>query len=117
MEYTGIEIHTLICKKDILLAINNFKSLLKFEEFTSMPIFLHDDGSLSLDDIELLGSSIPNVTVIGRKWADVEIEKYLTNHPLCRSFRLVNSHIHLWHKIKSFDYFLFSKTKCCMMKK
>ena len=27
MEYSGIEIHTLICNKDLLLAINNFKSL------------------------------------------------------------------------------------------
>ena len=29
MEYSGIEIHTLICNKDLLLAINNFKSLQK----------------------------------------------------------------------------------------
>ena len=114
MEYSRIEIHTLICKRDILLATNNFKSLLKFEEFASMPIFLHDDGSLSDDDVELLLTSIPGATIIGRKWADAEMEKYLVNHPLCNRFRLVNDHIHLWHKIKSFDYFLFSKTKCIL---
>ena len=52
MEYSGIEIHTLICNKDLLLAINNFKSLQKFDEFADMPVFLHDDGSLSESDIE-----------------------------------------------------------------
>lgn len=107
----GIEIHTLICNRDILLAINNFKSLLCHDEFADMPVFLHDDGSLSKSDAELLLASIPNATIIDRKWADVEIAKFLTNHPLCRTFRLTHSPIHLWHKIKSFDYFLFSKTK------
>ena len=111
MKYNEIEIHTLICKRDILLAINNFRSLCKFEEFAHMPIFFHDDGSLSSDDKEILLNSIKNVTFIDRKWADVEIEKYLTKHPYCKTYRCVEKHIHLWHKIKSFDYFFFSKTK------
>lgn len=111
MNYNEIEIHTLICKRDILLAINNFKSLCKFEEFAQMPIFFHDDGSLSQSDVELLLSSIKNVTFIDRKWADVEIKKYIKNHPFCNTYRCVDKHIHLWHKIKSFDYFFFSKTK------
>ena len=31
--FKELEIHTLICNRDVLLAINNFKSLQKFEEF------------------------------------------------------------------------------------
>jgi len=111
MNMNNIEIHTLICKKDIILAINNFKSLCKFEEFSSIPIFLHDDGSLNLTDKEILSSSIANSTIIDRKIADVEIANHLSKHPMCNKFRLIDSHIHLWHKIKLFDYFFFSKTK------
>lgn len=111
MNMDNIEIHTLICKKDIILAINNFKSLCKFEEFSSMSIFLHDDGSLNSTDKEILISAISNSSVIDRKTADAEISQYLVDHPLCAKFRLIDSHIHLWHKIKLFDYFFFSKTK------
>ena len=38
MEYSWIEIHTLICNKDLLLAINNFKS------FVEQKIKFIDDG-------------------------------------------------------------------------
>lgn len=111
LNINDLEIHTLICKRDIILAINNFKSLCKFEEFSNLPIFLHDDGSLKPDDIEILTSAIKNVTVIDRKWADIEIAKYIENYPHCKSYRLGSNPINLWHKIKSFDYFFFSKTK------
>ena len=106
----NIEIHTLICKKDLVLAVNNFKSLQKYEEFADMPVILHDDGSLSELDIPLL-SEINNMTMIWRKDADIAIKKYIKNHPHCLSYRLGDSHINLWHKIKLFDYFYFSKTK------
>lgn len=111
MNYKEIEIHCLICKRDLLLAINNFKSLCKFEEFSQMPIYFHDDGSLNVDEKEILKNNVPNSTFIDRKWADAEIEKYLENHPNCKRYRLDGNHINLWHKIKSFDYFFFSKTK------
>ena len=111
MEYNQIEIHTLICKRDILLAINNFKSLCKFEEFAQMPIFLHDDGSLSSEDKLLLSENIQNATFIDRAWADQQIAKFIDKHPFSKTYRLVDKHIHLWHKIKLYDYFFFSKTK------
>jgi len=110
MEYSGIEIHTLICNKDLLLAINNFKSLQKFEEFADMPVFLHDDGSLSDSDIEAL-NVIKNVTVIRREYADKEIVNYVKDHLNCLRYRVHNSPLNLWHKIKLFDYMYFSKTK------
>lgn len=108
--FDGLEIHTLICKRDILMAINNFKSLQKFEEFESLPVYLHDDGSLSDSDIELL-SDIKNVIVIKRADADGEIEQYIKDYPNCMSYRLGDNPINLWHKIKTFDYFFFSKSK------
>lgn len=108
--FKDLEIHSLICNRDVVMAINNFKSLQKFEEFTDVVIYLHDDGSLSETDKQLL-SKIPNIEFIDRKWADNEIEKFLVNHPYCKEYRLGGNKINLWHKIKSFDYFYFSKTK------
>lgn len=117
MEYSGIsenfknlEIHSLICNRDVVMAINNFKSLQKFDEFKDLPIYLHDDGSLSDLDISLL-SDIKNVKFIDRKWADEQIEKFIKDHPNCMSYRLGSSKINLWHKIKTFDYFFFSESK------
>lgn len=109
-DFKNVEIHTLICKKDLTLAVNNFKSLQKFEEFADMPVFLHDDGSLTEDDLPIL-NQIKNMEMIWRKDADIRIKEYVENHPYCMSYRLGTSHINLWHKIKSFDYFYFSKTK------
>jgi hypothetical protein len=108
---SDLEIHTLICKKDLYLASNNFKTLLQYEEFKEVPIFLHEDGSLNSSDKEFLKNSIKNVTIIDREYADQEIKKHIENYPHCRSYRLDDNSIHLWHKIKSFDYYFFSKTK------
>lgn len=108
--FLDLEIHTLICNRDLLLAINNFKSLQKFEEFKNIPVFLHDDGSLSDFDIKSL-SGINNVTVIRRAEADKAIYEYLKDYKNCLEYRLGDNKINLWHKIKSFDYFFFSKTK------
>jgi len=108
--FNNIEIHTLICNKDVYLAINNFKSLQKFEEFKDIPIYLHDDGSLTKSD-KILLQDINNVVFIDREWADKEIKQYLINYPNCLDYRLGSNRIYLWHKLKTFDYFFFSKTK------
>lgn len=108
--FNDVEIHTLICKKDLTLAINNFKSLQKYPEFEHMVVVLHDDGSLSKEDLPML-EKIKNMTIIWRKDADMKIKSFVEKHPHCKSYRLGDSHINLWHKIKSFDYFYFSKTK------
>lgn len=108
--FDDLEIHSLVCNRDVILALNNFKSLQKYEEFKDIPIYLHDDGSLTDVDKSLL-SDIDNVIFIDRKWADKEIEQYIKNHLNCTNYRLGDSKINLWHKIKLFDYFFFSKTK------
>lgn len=108
--FENLEIHTLICNRDVVMAINNFKSLQKFEEFFDVPIYLHDDGSLTEVDISLL-KDIKNVIFIDRKKADEDIKQYIESYPNCLSYRLGNNSINLWHKIKTFDYFFFSKSK------
>lgn len=106
----NLEIHTLICNKDIYLALNNFKTLQKHQEFKNVEVYLHDDGSLTNSD-KILLKEIKNSIIIDRKWADNEIKKYLINHPKCLDYRLGDNGIYLWHKLKTFDYFYFSKTK------
>lgn len=106
----NLEIHTLICKKDVLLGINNFKSLHKFDEFKNVPIILHDDGSLDDNDIRLL-MDINNVEIINRKDADKQINEHIKSYPNCLNYRTGNNQINLWHKIKTFDYYFFSKSK------
>jgi hypothetical protein len=106
-----LEIHTLICKKDLLFAINSFKSLQKFEEFENIPIFLHEDGSMDETDFSFLKNNVKNISIIKRKEADLEIEKHIKNYRYCSQYRLGDSHINLWHKIKLFDYYYFSKSK------
>jgi hypothetical protein len=108
--FKDLEIHTLICNRDLMLAINNFKSIQKFEEFSEVPVILHDDGSLTDSDIEIL-QTIKNVIIIRRAHADELIREYVQDHPNCLEYRLGDNKINLWHKIKSFDYWFFSKTK------
>lgn len=108
--FKDLEIHSLICNRDVTMAVNNFKSIQKFDEFKDVIIYLHDDGSLNQTDKEVL-SKVPNVVFIDRDWADNEIRQFLVDHPNCLEYRLGTNKIHLWHKIKSFDYFFFSKTK------
>jgi FkbM family methyltransferase len=108
--FTDLEIHTLICKKDILLAINNIKSFRKYDIFKNIPIYLHDDGSLDENDFIIL-NEYENIIIIKRSDADEEIKQYIANHPYCLQYRLGDGHINLWHKIKLFDYFYFSKSK------
>jgi len=108
--FNDLEIHTLICKKDLLLAVNNIKSFRKYDIFKNIPIYLHDDGSLDENDFDIL-NEYGNINIIKRSYADEEIKKHISNHPYCTQYRLGDSPINLWHKIKSFDYFFFSKTK------
>lgn len=108
----NIEIHMLVCKKDLSMGLNCIKSLFKNKEFDQVPVFFHEDGSLDAGDIELLKKTINNSFVIEKKYADEIIRSYLSKYPFCEKYRFgKKSDIYLWHKIKTFDYFLLSKTK------
>lgn len=110
--HNDVEIHSLICNKDTPLAINCIKSLISYEEFANYPIYLHDDGSLNDYDKEVLSKLSKNIFLIDRKTADRDIKPFLEGYPNCLRYRLgEKKDVYLWHKIKSFDYFFFSKSK------
>lgn len=107
---TNLEIHTLVCSRDVTMAVNAFNSLQKYEEFKNVVIYLHDDGSLSEVEKEIL-TKIHNSVFISRDRADREIKNFLLGYPNCLEYRLGDNKINLWHKIKLFDYLFFSETK------
>jgi hypothetical protein len=108
----NLEIHSLVCKKDLLMAVNCINSLLVYEEFKNVEIFFHEDGSLNDSDFKILKNLSPKIQVIERKFADENIKPFLANLPNCERYRLGSKKdVYLWHKIKTFDYFFFSKTK------
>lgn len=97
-----IEIHTLLCKKDIGMYLWAIRSLLLYMKI-DCPVVVHDDGSLSKDDIKLIGESIPNITIIERKFADKIVEELLENYPSCKEYRE-----RVPWGIQLFDYHLLS---------
>jgi hypothetical protein len=106
------EIHMLICKKDLLMGVNCIKSLLRYEEFSNAPIYFHEDGSLRDIDFKVLKSLGGNVSIIEKKEADEQIKPLLSNYPNCYKYRFgEKKDVYLWHKIKTFDYFLLSRNK------
>lgn len=109
--FEDVEIHSLMCHRDVLYAVNCLKSLIRYEEFANMPIFIHDDGSLNSDDKNILLSVSDKITIIDRSYADSQILNLIKDKPNCINYRIKESHINLWHKIKLFDYYYFSKTK------
>ena len=109
--FEDIEIHSLMCHKDVSYGINCLKSLIRYEEFSGMQIIIHDDGSLTREDKEILCDISDRLSVIDREYADSHILNLIRDKPNCINYRIKESNINLWHKIKLFDYYYFSKTK------
>jgi hypothetical protein len=79
-------VHGLICSRDISMALAGFSSLLKFSD-TPIKLLLHDDGSLTSKDREILLRSLDGVQIISRSHADEEMAENLRNYPSCRLYR------------------------------
>lgn len=102
-----LEIHTLICKKDIELFISTMKLFFHYSNL-DCDVIIHEDGSFMKDDGEYIQAQIQNCTVIYREVADKEIKTFLANHELCDHFRFAEHHTIF--KIKLFDQFYFTKS-------
>ena len=109
--FDDIEIHSLMCHRDISYGVNCLKSLIRYEEFSRMQIVIHDDGSLTTEDKEILYKISDRLSVIDRKYADSQILNFIKDKPNCINYRIKESPINTLHKIKLFDYYYFSKTK------
>lgn len=104
-----LEIHILICNKDFNMGMESIASLLKYREFKCIPIYYHNDGSLTNEQIQILKDK--HFNVIGVNEAFNTIQSEIMKYEYCNKYRCMNKPYSFWHKIKLFDYFLLSKTK------
>lgn len=82
----NIQIHNLICHRDVDIAVKCLNSLLYYCN-DPIELVLHDDGSLLNEDYETINMNLGDVNIIKRKQADQIMDEMLKNHPICRSFR------------------------------
>lgn len=106
--FKDLEIHILICNKDFNMGMESIHSLLKYEEFKRIPIYYHDDGTLTNEQKQIL--KFKNFNLIGLDTFN-SIQSVVKNYEFCNKYRCMNKLYSFWHKIKLFDYFLLSKTK------
>ena len=79
-------IRTLICHRDINTALHCLKSLLN-QSRDIIQLVLHDDGTLTEKDVEVLLELLPGSTILPRQEADLRMQEVLKNHPRCLQLR------------------------------
>ncbi len=82
-----LSIHSLLCSAHVEMMICSQRSLYMFSDLGNVPLLLHDDGSLTPADIELINSKLPNARVISRPEADERALELLPNHPEIHKYR------------------------------
>jgi hypothetical protein len=102
-----LEIHTLICKRDVDLFISTYRLFKHYSEL-DFDVVVHEDGSFDDETVEYISRHIPNLTIIRRAYADYLMKDFLKNHELCTHFRYAEHHTIF--RIKLFDLFYFTKS-------
>jgi len=81
-----IEVHTLLCHRDVESGIICLGSLLKYSR-DPLGLIIHDDGSLTEEDTAKLRLALNGPKIILRKDADKIINNLLKEYPNCKKFR------------------------------
>lgn len=79
-------VRTLICHRDVSTALPCLKSLLDRSKDV-LQLVLHDDGTLTESDANVLLQSLPGSKILSRKEADAGMQELLKNHPRCLQLR------------------------------
>jgi len=87
-----LEVHNLVCHRDISIALTCLTSLLATSQ-EKLQIIVHDDGSLTDEDQTLIRASLPNSTLMSRDQADRELAIVLDRLPTLRQARLKLPHL------------------------
>jgi hypothetical protein len=98
------EIHVLTSANDWLNLIWALKSFYYFSQ-RQYALCIHDDGTLTQENIASLQYHFPNARIIDRKQADEQILPLLSSYPHCLEFRKTN---HLSPKVFDFAAYLES---------
>ncbi|HEV8238163.1 MAG TPA: hypothetical protein VGS57_02200 [Thermoanaerobaculia bacterium] len=83
---TTVRVSSLLGHGQVELAILCLGSLLRFAA-EPLALRLHDDGSLTAADAELLRASLGDVELVWRRQADERIEEELARYPVLRGYR------------------------------
>lgn len=81
-----IEVRTLLCSHHVDMAILCLSSLINFSS-DPIKLVIHDDGSLTQRDIDLLKTTLKNIKIISRSEADVVMTEILKTYPHLRQER------------------------------
>jgi len=74
-EASDVEIHSLICHRDVNMMLTSAKSFLRF--LPSAALVLHDDGSITPSDIGLFEKHVPGARIVSRAEADAAMREAL----------------------------------------
>lgn len=108
--FNDLEIRILICKRDVEMVLNMINSLRRYNQFKSVPIYLHDDGSLDdVDKNKLL--NIEHSFIVDREYANDIVSKFIAEYKSCYRYRFENVRIFNNTKMKLFDFYFISKSK------
>jgi lipopolysaccharide biosynthesis glycosyltransferase len=102
-----LEVHTLICKKDIQWWLDTLK-LFKHHSQLDYKVIIHEDGSFENDDFLYLKDQLEDVKIISRQEGDELVKPLLSNYELCSHFRFAEHHTIF--RIKLFDPFLLTES-------
>lgn len=81
-----VEVHQLLGHRHVGMGLWSLKSLVKAAD-AGLGVVVHDDGSLTSEDLTLLRRHLPGLRIIPRAEADAAMRGKLAAYPACTSFR------------------------------
>jgi hypothetical protein len=79
------EVHTLTCSSHVKEYLFSIKSFLRF--FSGVAVVVHDDGTLTEDDKNLILNHVGGAKIISSKHADNKMNSLLEKYPNCGQYR------------------------------
>lgn len=83
---SAVEIRTLLCHQHVDMYLWAIRALLHFSDL-DCPVIVHDDGSLTREDVATLRQSVPWLEVLARREADAQMGPLLAAFPWCQRQR------------------------------
>jgi hypothetical protein len=99
------ETHILSSERDFAMACWTLASYYAMCEKAS-PVVMHDDGTLSRDDLETIRRIVPSVKIVGREEADAVVHEKFKCYP-----HLLGLRKRLPHMMKILDFHAFCQAK------
>lgn len=81
-----VNVHSLICHRDIELSLHCLRSI-EIWSLDPVRIVLHDDGSLTEDDCDLIRTALNNPHIVRKRDADGLMAEKLVSFPAAAAFR------------------------------